>query len=81
MSPKQLEEEVEVRGPPASKAFDDQGNPTKVFLSLWSFPLLRHGWAIKLTIESILVAVLELKEKAYELFIHWPLDFVLRLFF
>ncbi|RID54954.1 hypothetical protein BRARA_G02240 [Brassica rapa] len=29
MSPKQLEEEVEVRGPPASKAFDDQGNPTK----------------------------------------------------
>ncbi|VVA89565.1 unnamed protein product [Arabis nemorensis] len=29
MSSKQLEEEVEVRGPPASKAFDDQGNPTK----------------------------------------------------
>ncbi|KAL0806390.1 hypothetical protein Bca101_098882 [Brassica carinata] len=48
MSPKQLEEEVEVRGPPASKAFDDQGNPTKT--------------------------VLELKEKAYELLIHWPLD-------
>lgn len=38
MSSKQLEEEVEVRGPPASKAFDDQGNPTKVlFASLWSF--------------------------------------------
>jgi glycyl-tRNA synthetase len=29
MSSKQLEEEVEVRGPPASKAFDDEGNPTK----------------------------------------------------
>ncbi|KFK42585.1 hypothetical protein AALP_AA1G014500 [Arabis alpina] len=29
MSSKQLEEEVEVRGPPASKAFDGQGNPTK----------------------------------------------------
>ncbi|XP_010503435.1 PREDICTED: glycine--tRNA ligase, chloroplastic/mitochondrial 2 isoform X2 [Camelina sativa] len=29
MSSRQLEEEVEVRGPPASKAFDDQGNPTK----------------------------------------------------
>ncbi|XP_010544354.1 PREDICTED: glycine--tRNA ligase, chloroplastic/mitochondrial 2 [Tarenaya hassleriana] len=29
LSPKQLEKEVEVRGPPASKAFDDQGNPTK----------------------------------------------------
>ncbi|KAL1192819.1 Glycine--tRNA ligase, chloroplastic/mitochondrial 2 [Cardamine amara subsp. amara] len=29
LSSKQLEEEVEVRGPPASKAFDDQGNPTK----------------------------------------------------
>ncbi|EOA26130.1 hypothetical protein CARUB_v10019555mg [Capsella rubella] len=29
MSSKQLEEEVEVRGPPASKAFDDEGKPTK----------------------------------------------------
>ncbi|ESQ27628.1 hypothetical protein EUTSA_v10018047mg [Eutrema salsugineum] len=29
MSSKQLEEEIEVRGPPASKAFDDQGMPTK----------------------------------------------------
>ncbi|CAA7042671.1 unnamed protein product [Microthlaspi erraticum] len=29
MSSKQLEEEVEVRGPPASKAFDAQGIPTK----------------------------------------------------
>lgn len=26
---KQVEKEVEVRGPPVSKAFDDQGNPTK----------------------------------------------------
>lgn len=26
---KQVENEVEVRGPPASKAFDEQGNPTK----------------------------------------------------
>ncbi|KAK4782824.1 hypothetical protein SAY86_007198 [Trapa natans] len=26
---KQMENEVEVRGPPVSKAFDDQGNPTK----------------------------------------------------
>ncbi|CAN8239953.1 unnamed protein product [Cochlearia groenlandica] len=29
MTSKQLEEEVEVRGPPASKAFNDQGIPTK----------------------------------------------------
>ena len=27
---KQVEKEIEVRGPPVSKAFDDQGNPTKV---------------------------------------------------
>lgn len=27
---KQVEKEVEIRGPPVSKAFDDQGNPTKV---------------------------------------------------
>lgn len=33
MSSKQLEEEVEVRGPPASKAFDAQGIPTKVYIS------------------------------------------------
>ncbi|XP_038874261.1 glycine--tRNA ligase, chloroplastic/mitochondrial 2 isoform X1 [Benincasa hispida] len=26
---KQVEKEIEVRGPPVSKAFDDQGNPTK----------------------------------------------------
>ena len=26
----QVETEIEVRGPPVSKAFDDQGNPTKV---------------------------------------------------
>ena len=38
MSSKQLEEEVEVRGPPASKAFDDEGNPTKVFFFV--FPLV-----------------------------------------
>jgi glycyl-tRNA synthetase len=44
MSSKQLEEEVEVRGPPASKAFDDEGNPTKVFFlfSLWSS--FGHGY-------------------------------------
>ncbi|KAI4372677.1 hypothetical protein MLD38_010878 [Melastoma candidum] len=29
LSPRQTEIEVEVRGPPASKAFDAQGNPTK----------------------------------------------------
>lgn len=28
---KQVANQVEVRGPPASKAFDQQGNPTKVF--------------------------------------------------
>lgn len=27
---KQVENEVEVRGPPVSKAFDKEGNPTKV---------------------------------------------------
>lgn len=31
---KQMENEVEVRGPPVSKSFDDQGNPTKVILFL-----------------------------------------------
>lgn len=30
---KQIDNEVEVRGPPASKAFDDQGKPTKVVFS------------------------------------------------
>jgi glycyl-tRNA synthetase beta subunit len=30
---KQAEQEVEVRGPPVSKAFDNQGNATKVCLS------------------------------------------------
>ncbi|XVE76845.1 hypothetical protein DITRI_Ditri13aG0012800 [Diplodiscus trichospermus] len=29
LCPKQVENEVEVRGPPASKTFDEQGNPTK----------------------------------------------------
>ncbi|CAO2824626.1 unnamed protein product [Amaranthus hypochondriacus] len=29
LSAKQIETEIEVRGPPVSKAFDDQGNPTK----------------------------------------------------
>lgn len=32
---KQMEKEIEVRGPPVSKAFDDQGNPTKVSLILY----------------------------------------------
>jgi hypothetical protein len=27
---KQMEVEVELRGPPAAKAFDQEGNPTKV---------------------------------------------------
>ncbi|XP_045828215.1 glycine--tRNA ligase, chloroplastic/mitochondrial 2-like isoform X2 [Trifolium pratense] len=30
---KQTEQEVEVRGPPVSKAFDQEGNPTKVMFS------------------------------------------------
>lgn len=34
---KQEEIEVEVRGPPVSKAFDDQGNPTKVTFVLTGF--------------------------------------------
>ncbi|RXH93417.1 hypothetical protein DVH24_013993 [Malus domestica] len=40
---KQIENEVEVRGPPVSKAYDDQGNPTKVaaegFCRRYSAPL------------------------------------------
>lgn len=36
LSAKQAENVVEVRGPPTSKAFDDEGNPTKVLLSLLS---------------------------------------------
>lgn len=28
---KQVENEIEARGPPVSKAFDQHGNPTKVF--------------------------------------------------
>ncbi|PON58809.1 Glycine-tRNA ligase [Parasponia andersonii] len=39
---RQEENEVEVRGPPASKAFDDQGNPTKAgegFCRRYSVPL------------------------------------------
>lgn len=32
-----MENEVEVRGPPVSKAFDDQGNPTKVISDSLSF--------------------------------------------
>ncbi|KAL5560498.1 hypothetical protein UlMin_036709 [Ulmus minor] len=42
LSTKQLENEVEVRGPPVSKAFDDQGNPTKAgegFCRRYSVPL------------------------------------------
>lgn len=38
---KQVEKEVEVRGPPVSKAFDDQGNPTKVNV-FSSFNILEH---------------------------------------
>lgn len=30
LHPKQVENEVEIRGPPVSKAFDKAGNPTKV---------------------------------------------------
>lgn len=30
LHPKQVEHEVEIRGPPVSKAFDTEGNPTKV---------------------------------------------------
>ena len=30
LSMKQMEVEVEVRGPPVAKAFDQEGNPTKV---------------------------------------------------
>ena len=30
LSMKQTEVEVEVRGPPVAKAFDQEGNPTKV---------------------------------------------------
>ncbi|CAJ2652183.1 unnamed protein product [Trifolium pratense] len=30
---KQTEQEVEVRGPPVSKAFDQEGNPTKAAVS------------------------------------------------
>lgn len=37
---KQAAEEVEVRGPPVSKAFDHQGNPTKV----WNALLLFFSW-------------------------------------
>lgn len=33
LSDKQVANQVEVRGPPASKAFDQLGNPTKVFFS------------------------------------------------
>ncbi|KAL6125889.1 hypothetical protein ACLB2K_073940 [Fragaria x ananassa] len=39
---KQMENEVEVRGPPVSKSFDDQGNPTKAaegFCRRYSVPL------------------------------------------
>ncbi|XP_050386731.1 glycine--tRNA ligase, chloroplastic/mitochondrial 2 isoform X2 [Argentina anserina] len=39
---KQLENDVEVRGPPVSKSFDDQGNPTKAaegFCRRYSVPL------------------------------------------
>ncbi|CAN6566503.1 unnamed protein product [Malus baccata var. baccata] len=39
---KQIENEVEVRGPPVSKAYDDQGNPTKAaegFCRRYSAPL------------------------------------------
>lgn len=36
---KQKENEVEVRGPPVSKAFDNQGNPTKVLYS-WKYRIL-----------------------------------------
>jgi hypothetical protein len=37
---KQTGQEVEVRGPPVSKAFDQEGNPTKV--SLWFRFFLLH---------------------------------------
>lgn len=36
LSTKQAEIELEVRGPPVSKAFDQQGNPTKVLFVLSS---------------------------------------------
>lgn len=32
---KQVANQVEVRGPPTSKAFDQEGNPTKVILSCY----------------------------------------------
>ncbi|OMP07663.1 Glycine-tRNA ligase, alpha subunit [Corchorus olitorius] len=42
LCPRQAENEVEVRGPPASKAFDQQGNPTKAaegFCRRYAVPL------------------------------------------
>ena len=44
---KQSANEVEVRGPPAAKAFDNEGNPTKVisfhFVSLFKY-MIRISW-------------------------------------
>lgn len=36
---KQTESEIEIRGPPSTKAFDHEGNPTKVLASLLSSAL------------------------------------------
>lgn len=38
-----MENEVEVRGPPVSKSFDDHGNPTKV---IPDYPFLSSPWRL-----------------------------------
>jgi hypothetical protein len=55
LSMKQMEEEVELRGPPVSKAFDQEGKPSKVsypkrsWTFLW-YPSAAYLWVLWLSV-------------------------------
>ncbi|KAL3516847.1 hypothetical protein ACH5RR_023749 [Cinchona calisaya] len=66
---KQVENEVEVRGPPVSKAFDQQGNPTKAaegFCRRNSVPLDTMYRRVEGKTEYVYVRVVESAKRALE---------------
>ncbi|XP_027106594.2 glycine--tRNA ligase, chloroplastic/mitochondrial 2 isoform X1 [Coffea arabica] len=66
---KQVENEVEVRGPPVSKAFDQQGNPTKAaegFCRRNSVPLDSMYRRVEGKTEYVFVRVIETAKPALE---------------
>ncbi|XP_022156973.1 glycine--tRNA ligase, chloroplastic/mitochondrial 2 isoform X2 [Momordica charantia] len=68
---KQVEKEVEIRGPPVSKAFDDQGNPTKAaegFCRRYSIPCESLYKKIDGKTEYLYARIMESSRLALEIF-------------